>query len=454
MTPSRLALFLGAWAVPALAFAADPLVIVSAHWDGVRDEFGRAFAAHYRKETGRDVDIHWRDLGGTSQIEKALDAAYKATPGTCGIDVFFGGGIDPFLNLKAKGRLEPFALPPAAAAVVPPDVNGVTIVDPDHMYYGAALASFGILENLEVKRRLGLPEVATWDDLARPEFLGWIDSADPRKSGSVHMIYEILLQYYGWDRGWALINRMSGNVRTFFQSSSGPTKDVAAGDAAEGITIDINGLVEVAALGPENVRFVLPPPEILTPDGIGILKGAPDPDTARAFVAFVMSAEGQALWMKPLGSPGGPVKYPISRLGVWPPYFAGAAFVSYNPFAPGAAPGMTYDPKLGSRRWAVVNDLLGQTVIDPHARMVRAWRAILALPEAERAPFADAFAKPFLSEAEALEATAYWRTDKLRAGRAMNAWMAAAAERYDRLAHEATLAALAKRDGMAQKGTR
>jgi ABC-type Fe3+ transport system substrate-binding protein len=438
---SRLALFF--WALTLPAFGADQLIIASPHWEGVQYEFGRSFAEHYKKETGRAVDIHWRDLGGTSQIEKAIDAAYKATPASCGIDIFFGGGIDPFLNLKAKGHLEPYAVPDLDA--LPADVRGVPIVDPDRMYYGAALASFGVLENLRIKQRLNLPEVRTWEDLTRPEFLGWVDSADPRKSGSVHMIYEILLQFYGWDRGWAVINQMSGNIRTFFQASSGPTKEVAAGDVAEAVTIDINGLVEVAELGPENVRFVLPPPTILTPDCVGILKGAPNLDVAHAFVAFVMSAEGQALWMKPVGSPGGPVKYPISRMGVWPPYYAGSTLFPLDPFAPGSEAGMTYDSKLGSRRWGVVNDLLGQTVIDVHARMVKAWRAIVALPEAQRAPLVAAFSQPFVTEAEALDAAAYWRTDKLRAGRTMNAWMAAATERYDRLAKEAETM---------QKGTR
>ncbi len=124
----------------------------------------------------------------------------------------------------------------------------------------------------------------------------------------------------------------------------------------------MNGLVEVAALGPENVRFFLPPPTILTPDGIAVLKGAPDRDVAEAFVAFVMSAEGQALWMKPPGTPGGPEKYPISRMGVWPPYYAGSTLFPYDPFVPeaGAEIVRLYDAETGSRRWAVVNDLLGQ----------------------------------------------------------------------------------------------
>jgi len=435
-------LLLAACAAPLLA-ADRELIVASPHWEGVRTEFGDAFAIWYRARTGHTVDVRWLDLGGTSQIEKAIDAAYRATPDACGIDVLFGGGMDPFENQKAKGRLQPFRLPDAFLHEIPRDAGGVPLVDPDFCFYAAALSSFGILENVRIKERLGLPEVKTWDDLAQPALLDWVSSADPRKSGSVHMIYEIILQAYGWEKGWSVIYRTSGNVRTFFQNSSQPTKEIGAGDAAEAVTIDLNGMTQEAFLGRENVRYLIPRGlSILSGDGIGILKGAPNRDVAEAFVTFVMSEEGQRLWMTPTGAPGGPVKYPISRMGVRPALYAGdlaRLAVPFNPFT--TSSGFTYDGKLGSRRWNVVNDLIGQTVIDVHGPLKAAWKAILRVPEARRGPLLDEFAAPPISEAEAMADAAFWRTDRLRAGELSNRWMADAVARYRRIEAEANVLA-------------
>jgi len=435
LLPALLGILLFA-ALPASLFAERELLIVSPHWEGVRTEFGAAFAAWYKQQTGDTVRVRWIDFdGGTSSIEKALDAAYQANPATCGIDVFFGGGMDPYADAKRKGQLAPFRLPAEILSVIPPAIAGVPLIDPDYCYYGAAISSFGILENVRIRERLGLPPVATWDDLTRPEFFDWVSAADPRKSGSVHMIYEIILQAYGWDAGWSVLYRMGGNIRSFFAASPAPAKEIGAGDAAEAITIDLNGKVEEASFGSENVRFVIPSGlSVLTPDGIGILKGAPNLDVAQAFVTFVMSAPGQSLWMKPLGTPGGPRHYPISRMGVWPPFYAADPSLP-NPFQ--MTSGFTYNGDLGSRRWGVVNDLMGQTIIDVHARLQAAWKAILRLPTAQQAPLLAELVRPPITEAEASDLARFWRTDPVRAGALRNQWMIDADARYRSLADRA-----------------
>src|SRR5690606_32799659 len=99
-----------------------------------------------------------------------------------------------------------------------------------------------------------------------------------------HMIYEIILQVYGWEEGWKVIYQMSGNVKSFLQISSAPTKEVALGEAAYAVSIDINGMTQQAFLGPENVRFIVPAEvSVINPDGIAILRGAPNLDVAQEF---------------------------------------------------------------------------------------------------------------------------------------------------------------------------
>jgi hypothetical protein len=85
-----------------LVAAADRLVLLSPHWKGIEDEFERAFKAHHLRETGRTVEFEWLDVGGTSEVLRFIRSEFNNKPAGIGIDVFFGGGLEPYLALKEK----------------------------------------------------------------------------------------------------------------------------------------------------------------------------------------------------------------------------------------------------------------------------------------------------------------------------------------------------------------
>ena len=91
--------------------ADDWLVILTPHNETIRREYGEAFAAHWKKTTGRTLYVDWRTPGGTSEIRMVLDAGFKAAEETggegIGVDVFFGGGEPDFSGQAKKGRLVP-----------------------------------------------------------------------------------------------------------------------------------------------------------------------------------------------------------------------------------------------------------------------------------------------------------------------------------------------------------
>ncbi|MEM6821695.1 MAG: extracellular solute-binding protein [Verrucomicrobiota bacterium] len=419
----------------------EELIIVSPHWEGIQYEFGRAFEAHYKETFGNEVRVRWRDLGGTSQIEKALDASYEATPDSSQIDIFFGGGIDPYESQKEKGHLHPYPLPQHLLKEIPVSIGGFPIVDPEYHFYGAALSSFGILENKRVTKILDLPTVTSWEDLTNERLLSWVSSADPRKSGSVHMIYEIILQGYGWEKGWSIIYRSSGNVRSFLQSSSAPTKEVSTGDAAYAVAIDINGMTQQAFLGKENVNFTIPKDvSVINPDGIAILKGAPNLKAAKAFVDFVMSPKGQGLWMIPKGQQGGAKKFGITRMGILPSFYEGDLSKLLVPLNPFKTPySFRYDSTKGSRRWGVVNDLIGQSIIDVHSHLRSAWIAIQNAPKHRQNRLFIEFSKPLISEEQAAHYGSFWRKDKIQARSLANQWMRQSVNRFKRIQKQATI---------------
>jgi ABC-type Fe3+ transport system substrate-binding protein len=307
---------------------------------------------------------------------------------------------------------------------------GVPLYDPDYTWYGATLAGFGIVYNKIVLNLTKLPVITNWEDLASPQAFGWVGSSDPRKSGSVHMVYEVILQAYGWDKGWRIITGLGANVRNFTNSASQVPKDVAIGEVAYGLAIDFYAWAQVKEAGADKIGFVMPDNlTIITPDGIGILKGAPNPEVAKAFIRFVMSEEGQKLWLLVEKAPDGPQRFQLNRFSVLPSLYAlspQSTAVKINPFSWRSE--FVFDPKLSSERWSIVNDLIGALIIDQKHLLTRAWKDALADGLSEQ-QWQRLTAMP-ISADEALElAKTKWKDSVFR-NQKLNEWIHFARSKY------------------------
>jgi ABC-type Fe3+ transport system substrate-binding protein len=336
------------------------------------------------------VELVWQDVGGgTSQITRYVTASFQDRSQGIGIDLLFGGGTDVYLRFADQGLLQKVEIPAALRDRIPAQLNGVPLYDPQGRWYGPMLSSFGILFNREVLRRIGQPEPRRWADLGQPGLCGWVSAGDPRMTGSVHMVYEIILQDKGWEKGFPLLLRLGANAHGFIRDSGTLTRTVSNGEVAAAGNLDANALTAVGR-DPERVGFALPSGEtILNPDAIAVLRGAPQPGLARAFVEFTLSDAGQLLFLLRPGEPGGPRRFPLCRLSVvealyqrYPPErrSVGAA----NPFAVGNT--ITYKSTVGITRWDALNDLFGAVIVDAHPELSAAWRAVLdsRLPAADR----------------------------------------------------------------------
>jgi len=126
-------------------------------------------------------------MGGTNDDLRFILSEYQQTPDSSGIDLFFGGEIDPFVELKQRGLLGAFHPPSALMDGIPTEISGLPLYDPQGCWFGTALSSFGILKNERVAQQMKLPPVRSWRDLTHPAMKGWIGSGDPRNSGATHM---------------------------------------------------------------------------------------------------------------------------------------------------------------------------------------------------------------------------------------------------------------------------
>jgi hypothetical protein len=159
------------------------------------------------------------------------------------------------------------------------------------------------------------------------------------------------------------------------------------------------------------------------------LKGAPNPDVAKAFIRFVMSEEGQKLWLLVEKAAGGPQRFQLNRFSVLPSLYAlspQSTAVKLNPFS--WRSDFEFDPKLSSERWSIVNDLIGALIIDQKDLLTRAWKEALTdgLSEQEWQRLA---AMPITAD-EVLElAKTQWKDPALR-NQKLNEWSRFARSKY------------------------
>jgi ABC-type Fe3+ transport system substrate-binding protein len=224
----------------------DVIVIITAHNETLRSEYGRGFTEWYRKKTGKTVTIDWRHPGGGRDVARYIDSLFlnnfrfywertlkktwtqeirtifsrleniteqNATPKEwevkrafldsnvgCGIDLLFGGGVFDHKMECAKGYTAPsgfIQMHPEFFRddMIPEFFAGERLWEADGHWIGGSLSSFGIIYNTDAIEALGIehpPE--TWMDLADPRYIGSVAIVDPTKSSSTLKSYEMLIQ--------------------------------------------------------------------------------------------------------------------------------------------------------------------------------------------------------------------------------------------------------------------
>ncbi|MEW6157454.1 MAG: ABC transporter substrate-binding protein [Verrucomicrobiota bacterium] len=421
-------------ALATLALQADSrVVIISPHNESIRTEFSRAFAEWHRTNFGESVTLEWREIGGTSDSLRFVQSEFSKKPDGIGIDCFFGGGSEPFLLLADKKLTHAHKPSPEILSGIPQSFSGIEVYDKHFAWFGAALSSFGILQSTRVQRLAGLPFVQRWEELTDPKLFGWVGAGDPRNSGTMTVMYEAILQAYGWEKGWQILTELAGNVRKFDRVSSTTAKDVTLGETAYALAIDFYGFTQVAVAGRTNLTFVLPRDfTAISPDGICILKGAPNLVLATRLVDFVLSESGQKLWFLPKGHPEGPQKNSIERMSVRPDFYArfkGVSNIEFSPFD--IEQTFIYNSRLARERREILPALIGALLIDTHDELIDAWRAVIdrGAKAADRA----ALGQTPISESETMNlARESWKDAGVRVHRRI-AWQTWAQEKYRRL---------------------
>jgi iron(III) transport system substrate-binding protein len=273
-------LVLSLLAAVALSGATAQEVIV---YSPFADEFMQALAQPFTQVTGIRV-LNIVISTGESQSRLRAEAARPQAD--------FWLSVRPAILAQAyeEGLIEAYT--PAGADAIAPAYR---YEEP----YVTAVGTYPLVffYNTQAVARTGVPApTGDWDQLLDEAYRGHIVMPHPATSGTAYSAIATALQRAiqgggSEEDGWAYVGALSQNVAQFTRSGRAPQTLVSQGEYPVGI-----GFYDaVWQLQQEGfpVEVVVPDPVFAEPYGAAVVAGAPNPDQARAFFDYLLTAEAQ-----------------------------------------------------------------------------------------------------------------------------------------------------------------
>lgn len=208
-------------------------------------------------------------------------------------DVWWGGPIDSFVAAKKEGLLEPYKSPNYANIRDPK-----LMLDPDGQWVGIYVGSLGFATNNDfLKNNPNVKPPASMDDLLKPEFKGQIYIAHPATSGTSYTFLCTILQQRGEEKGWEYLKQFAQQVAQFTKSGAAPVQSVGKGEGAVGVVFSHDIVAGIESGLPLTLTF---PAEGTGYEigGMGLVKGAKNPELAKAWFDWALEPATQELGPK------------------------------------------------------------------------------------------------------------------------------------------------------------
>lgn len=236
---------------------------------GLADEI----AAGFKAKTGVEVEVF---QGTTGEILARLEAE-QANPIA---DVVILASWSDGLSMKADGQLACYT--PANADKV---VDGW--IDADSTLFGYSASAVGVIYNTTV-----FPELdADWDELGDAKYKDQLAIPDPEKSGACKDFLAGFVNANGWED----LEAMAANGMIVPGANKAALEAVTTGEVGILVAgVDYNAYSSMAKGEPLSIYYPAGG-TIVNPRPAMILKTAPHPDNAKAFVDYLLSDEAQLM---------------------------------------------------------------------------------------------------------------------------------------------------------------
>ena len=248
----------------------------------VQEEWCRPMMAAFERATGVRVSMTRKSSGETLTQVRAEASNPRG-------DVWWGGTGDPHMQGAQENLLAEYRSPMldqlhdwARRQAEQAQYRTVGI------YAGALGYSYNVPEL--TRRRIEAPKC--WADIAKPEFRGEVQVADPNTSGTAYTMLATLVQLMGEEPAFTYLKALHRNVNQYTRSGAAPARAVATGETLVGITFLHDAVAQ---------KVTGAPVEIVAPcEGTGyeigsmsIIKGARNLEQAKKFYEWALTPQAQ-----------------------------------------------------------------------------------------------------------------------------------------------------------------
>ena len=277
------------------------------------------------------------------------------------MDVYWTPAQHNFAVLANANVFRTFSQPDAG---LPSAIGGFQISDPQDRYRASEVAGYGLVYDPGELKRLGLPVPRDWKDLTDPAFSGHVVLPIPSKVGYAPMLYDTLLQGYGWENGWTVLKQIASNAELSGAGATFISDDIGTGRVAVGATIDFFAVSAIAKGLP--IEFVYPDRVGYSPAHVALMKESTQPAGAEAFASFVLSEAGQKILFHPN----------IRKLPVRPSAYASKPAGYFDPFAAAKRADYPYDLNASLARVDLVSAMYDALLTRAHAQLQSMWKIL------------------------------------------------------------------------------
>jgi iron(III) transport system substrate-binding protein len=253
-----------------IANAADQLMVYTSMKESLigklRDEF-------VKRNPGIQFDYY---SAGAGKLMAKIAAERQA--GKLTVDVLWHSEVPDFIDLKRQGLFEPYISPEAKNIQSP-------VKDPEGYFTPARLGTLGIAYNT---KKVTVPP-KSWQDLLDARFKNGYGIADPALSGTAFMSVTAFKDNLGWE----YLEKLHNNGAKLGAGSGQVVDDTASGDLKASLAVDyiVIDKIEKGA----NLAVFFPKEMLVIPSPVAIFKATPNMASAKKFVDFLLSKDGQTI---------------------------------------------------------------------------------------------------------------------------------------------------------------
>jgi iron(III) transport system substrate-binding protein len=257
-----------------------PVLVYSPHG---RDQL--ALLERVFEQERPDVDVRWLDMGSQEIVDRLRFE--RVNPQA---DVWFGGPATLFARGVTDSLIVPYR--PSWATATDTSTHG-----PGDYYFGVYRTPAVIAFNSRAVPRAEAPK--DWDDVLAPRWHDQVLIRDPVASGTMRAIWGLILYRSiaatgDTAAGMQWLRRLDGQTRAYTLNPAVLDQKLAREEG----TVTLWDLPDILISRAKGLPFdyVFPASgTVVIDDAIAVVRGAPHPDAARAFVEFVGGREAQIL---------------------------------------------------------------------------------------------------------------------------------------------------------------